>query len=669
MHQLYPIDYVIIIGFLAITVVVGLYMTRKASSSLDNYFLGGRSLPWYLLGIAGMSGWFDMTGTMIITSFLYMLGPRGLFIEFRGGAVLVLAFMLCYTGKWHRRSKCMTGAEWNIYRFGSGNDAQFVRIIGAVMSLLTTVGMTAYFVRGTSLFIGMLFPYPPTECAAVLIGITAIYTMCAGFYAVVFTDLVQGTIVMLSCFVVGIMAWHMIPSSASLASLAHQVTGNAQWTHSMPVMHTSMPKGYEAYESLIMFAGFYLLRNIFGGLASGVDPRYFGAKNDRDCGLQSLLQGVTVMLRWPMMIGFAVMGIYLVHSMCPDISSITRAHDLIASYYPHVPQATWHDLTSKIASTPSSYPHALIGGLKSALGSNWTAKLPLVGYEGTVNPERILPAVIMYSMPVGIKGLLIVALIAAMKSSFGGMLNGGGAYFVKDIYQNVIRPKASNRELIIASYISTIVLVILGFAMGVTAPNINNLWGWIIMSLGAGGLAPGMLRLYWWRCNAWGMAGGIVLGAIGSVVQRIMAPQMIELHQFIIMTALSFIGTVGLSLLTKPTPMDKLTHFYKTTRPFGAWRPVRAQFPEEMKTAIDKENRNDIISVPFALVWQITLFLLPMQLVIKSYSSFWMTLPIFLVSCAGMYWFWWRNLSAGDQLEKSMQTASDSVPVKMDLTK
>ena len=93
MHSIQTIDYVIIFGFLAVTVVVGLYMTKKATSSLDNYFLGGRSIPWYLLGIAGMSSWFDMTGTMIITSFLFMLGPRGLFIEFRGGVALPLAFM------------------------------------------------------------------------------------------------------------------------------------------------------------------------------------------------------------------------------------------------------------------------------------------------------------------------------------------------------------------------------------------------------------------------------------------------------------------------------------------------------------------------------------------------------------------------------------------------
>src|SRR5512146_2287058 len=133
MHHLHKVDYGIIIAYLVFTTVVGMILTRRASKSLDHYFLGNRSLPWWLLGIAGMTNWFDLTGTMIITSFLYMLGPRGLFVEFRGGACLVLAFLLTYAGKWHRRSGCMTGAEWMTYRFGEGKAAEAVRLLSALM--------------------------------------------------------------------------------------------------------------------------------------------------------------------------------------------------------------------------------------------------------------------------------------------------------------------------------------------------------------------------------------------------------------------------------------------------------------------------------------------------------------------------------------------------------
>ena len=129
MDSLNSIDYSVIVVYLGLLVAMGFYLKRKASQSLEDYFLGGRKMPWWALGITGMAQFLDITGTMIIVSFLYMLGPRGIYIEFRGGACLVLAFMLVYAGKWHRRSGCMTAAEWLTYRFGEGPGGQFARIV------------------------------------------------------------------------------------------------------------------------------------------------------------------------------------------------------------------------------------------------------------------------------------------------------------------------------------------------------------------------------------------------------------------------------------------------------------------------------------------------------------------------------------------------------------
>ena len=646
MHSLARLDYAIIISYLGISLVMGVLMTRKASSGLDHYFLGGRSLPWYLLGVAGMANWFDLTGTMIITSFLYMLGPRGLFIEFRGGAVLVLAFMLAFTGKWHRRSGCMTGAEWMTYRFGAGRAAEGVRLLTALVNVIIAVVMLAYLIRGASLFRGSFFPWPPLYTTLVLITVMTLYTMSAGFYGVVLTDLVQGIIVMASCAIIGVLAWRMVPDSASLAATAVQVTGNSDWISSRPAWHTPMPAGYEVYSPMILMMLFYLARNVIGGFGTGAEPRYFGARSDRDCGLQSLLQGVMVMFRWPLMIGFAVMGIYLVHSLYPDPEVVRRAADLIHAQYPQTPAGYWHDQTSAIISAPTQQPAALIRDLQALLGPDWQAKLPLVGFHGTVNPEQILPAVLLNMVPTGLKGMLVVAMFAAMMSCKNGMVNMASGFFVKDIYQNFLRPNAANRELIAASYASTLAIVVTAFYFGVAAASINNLWSWLVMSLTAGQLAPQVLRLYWWRCNAWGVIGGTVLGAVGAVLQRALFPELPETQQFLIMTSASFFGTIVGSLLTAPTSRDVLKHFYRTTRPFGWWRPLRSELQGAERVAVDRENRQDLTTVPFALLWQVTMFLLPMQLVIKSYASFWCTLPLFLVGVAGMYCFWWRPLRA-----------------------
>jgi solute:Na+ symporter, SSS family len=646
MHTLAPLDYAIIIGYLALSLVMGALMTRRASSGLDHYFLGGRSLPWYLLGVAGMANWFDLTGTMIITSFLYMLGPRGLFIEFRGGAVLVLAFMLAYAGKWHRRSGCMTMAEWMTYRFGEGKSAEGVRLLTALVNLVVNVMLLAYLIRGASLFLGMFFPWPPLTTTLILITITTLYTMGSGFYGVVLTDFVQGVIIMGSCGIVGFMAWRLVPGSASLASAAGAATGNPDWIRSMPAWRTPMPAGYEGYSPMILMAGFYLMRNVLGGMGTGAEPRYFGARSDRDCGLQSFLQGLMVMFRWPLMIGFAVMGIYLVRSLFPDPSAIRQAADLIQATHPAVTAGHWHDLTSAIVRSPGSEPPRLIASLRSALGPDWRGKLPLVGFHGAVDPEEILPAVLLISIPTGLKGLIVVAMVAAMMSCKNGVVNMSSGFFVRDIYQNFLRPRASTRELITASYLSTLAIVAIAFYFGVAAASINNLWSWLVMSLTAGQIAPAALRLYWWRCNAWGVMAGTLLGAIGAVAQRALIPQMPETTQFMVMTGLSFLGTIAGSLLTRPSPDAVVRNFYRTTRPFGWWGPFRGEYQGAERAAIDLENRRDIATVPFALLWQVTLFLLPMQLVIRSYGSFLCTLPLFLVGAAGMYLLWWRPLMA-----------------------
>jgi Na+/proline symporter len=656
MRHLSPIDLTIIVGYFVVTLSVGLAMSRRASSSLNDYFLGGRSLPWYLLGIAGMTNWFDLTGTMIITSFLYLLGPRGLFIEFRGGAVLMLAFLIAYTGKWHRRSRCMTGAEWMSYRFGKTRSAEAFRVVQAGVSIVASIMMLAYLVRGASLFLGMLFPFPPMYSTLVLLMITSLYTVSAGFYGVVLTDLVQGLIVMCACVIVAVIAFHMVPSSAALSATALAVTHNPDWTASTPAFHVFMPDDYAQYRLLVRAMLFYLICQVLYGMGSGSETRYFAARSDRDCGLQSALQGITVAFRWPMMISFAVMGIYLVHTAYPDATVTQKAADLIHHAYPDLQPAYWSDRTNRIINVPDQYPN-VVPGLKKILGENWATKLPLVGYHGTINPEQILPAVLLGTIPSGLRGILLVAMISAMMSSKNSTVNSASAFFVRDIYQNVLRPRAKHVELMATSYIATLAIVAAGFYFGVAAGSINDLWGWIIMSFNAGALAPGVLRLYWWRCNAWGMFGGLALGGIGAVAQRFYAPTMPEWESFVIMTSLSFIGTIGISLLTAPTPTPVLQNFFRTTRPFGAWGWLMRELPGAEQKALRKEHRNDILTVPFALLAQITLFLMPMQILVKTYGTFLRTLPLFLVGAVGLYFFWWRVLPPA---ESGQVTETDS---------
>lgn len=666
MRYLNLLDYSVISFYFLVLLGMGIYFQRLASRSMEDYFLGGKQLPWWALGISGMGNFLDMTGTMVIVSFLYMLGPRGLYIEFRGGAVLVLIFGMLWVGKWHRRSNCMTMAEWNIYRFGTGGWAQGSRLIVAIANIVFNMGMLAYLIKGAGIFLSMFMPFPPLWCAAIMVGLTIIYAMMSGFYGVVYTDVFQCFIILVAVIIVTVMAVAQIAGSTEdLAAVAARVTGSENWTSTSPHWHTPMPKGYEVYQSLRMFTLFYLLRAVLDGLGWGFDPKYFAARSERDCGLLSLFWSCLMMFRWPMMIGFAVMGLFLVDKFYADRQVLARTTQLIKES-PEVQQRfgesisknSWEDVLADITVRKDRYKQ-LISQLESPqlLTEDWQTRIQLVSYEGTVNPERILPAVILFRIPEGLRGLFVVALLAAAMSTFTPQVNMSTALFTRDIYQAYLRRRAGTRELIWASYAFGGLLSLASFAMAAKTTNINMIWGWIIMGLGTGLVIPRMLRLYWWRYNAAGTVVGTFVGLLGAAVLwfgMVLYPDILilknEIFQFSAMIVVTLVANIAGTYIDAPADLKTLTNFYRTTRPFGLWGPLRHTVSVEQRRKMDRENFYDVISVPFGLGWQITLFLLPMQAVIGQWAAFRVTLVIFLVCAGGLYWFWYRNLPPATQV-------------------
>ncbi|HQE96228.1 MAG TPA: sodium:solute symporter, partial [Candidatus Marinimicrobia bacterium] len=154
------VDYFIICIYLIGILIVGLWFQRKASQGINSYFLGNRSLPWWALGASGMASNLDISGTMIIVALVYALGARGLYIEFRGGVTLIMAFLMIFMGKWNRRSKVMTLAEWMEFRFGKGTEGRLARMITALTSILVTIAMVTYFAVGGGKFLDKFLGIP-----------------------------------------------------------------------------------------------------------------------------------------------------------------------------------------------------------------------------------------------------------------------------------------------------------------------------------------------------------------------------------------------------------------------------------------------------------------------------------------------------------------------------
>lgn len=656
MHSLGLIDFLIFIAYFAALLIIGLYAKKAASAGIEHYFLGGRNLPWWALGVSGMASFLDLTGTMIIVSFLYMLGPRGLYVEFRGGAVLVLAVMMLWTGKWHRRSGCITNAEWMIYRFGNTAGGHFARIAGAVATIVSSIGMIAYLIKGTGLFAAMFVPLSPQWCAIAMIGLATVYILLSGFYGVVYTDLFQSGIILFAIVIISAIAFLNISSERQIAELAQKVTGQPNWTSGWCHFQTPMPKGYEQYRFLFLISFFYLLRNVIFGMGAGGEPRYFGARSDRECGKLTCLWIFLMMFRWPMMMAFAVLGLFMVQDLFADQTVLSRATALIHSVVGPIDKSQWAEYLARIANQPQNFPEEFIQNLQNLLGDQWTTKVHLLSFEGGIDPERILPAVILYRIPNGLRGLILVALIAASLSTFGSIVNWTIGFFTRDFYQAYIRPKASIRELIYASWVFGLFFIIVCFVFAYWVKNINDIWDWFIMALGGGLVVPTILRFYWWRFNGGGFAIGTLVGLAGAVLLRIfqiVAPtdvptlQLILNHpvwQFFTTIIIGLIGSIIGAYLTQPTERSVLEQFYRTTRPFGFWKPLEGVLPENLRYKTRREHFYDMVSLPFVLGWQITLFLLPMLLMVKNYQAFWTGLIVFLICLFGMWRFWAKNL-------------------------
>jgi hypothetical protein len=171
------------------------------------------------------------------------------------------------------------------------------------------------------------------------------------------------------------------------------------------------------------------------------------------------------------------------------------------------------------------------------------------------------------------------------------------------------------------------------------------------MGLCSGLAVPSLLKMYWWRFNGGGFAIGTIAGCVSAVVQRLFWPDLPEQWQFVILTLFTTVCTVVGTYLTKPTDRAVIENFYKITRPFGFWKPLIHILPQDIKTKMQREHRNDLLALPFVAGWLVTMFLMPMQLVIQQFKSFYITLGVFAVCIIGMYLFWYKNLPTDEDVK------------------
>ena len=611
---MHAIDYLIVVFYFTIVIGVGFWYKRRAARNLDSYFLGGKRLRWWALAMSGGVSNFDITGTMWIVTLVVLLGMRSMWNHWMWG-ILMGAFFLSFMGKWIRRSKVMTGAEWMVTRFGTGPDGFTARIAYTLMAVVTVAAFIGYAFQGIGKFaavyvdlkpvarcLGDLFPgfsqsiwfvagHEMQTCAVVIFALTTLYVLLGGLYGVVITDVIQTIMLTVAAVLIAAVAYINITPEMLADKLPADFTSLAPvWRLDQAQMDRLQGTGYAHYELFGALVIVWVLKGLLlnlGGPAQMYDfQRFLAARNPRDAAKIGAAWSGFLITRWAM-----VMGIVLLF-----MTGLAKADDA----------------------------------------------------------EQVMPVVLQEFLPAGVRGLVIAGLLAAFMSTFSSTINAGASYLVRDLWQPLVRPRASQAHLVRAGYVATLALAVVGTVIGLQAESISQMFNWIMLELGAAFIIPNVLRWYWWRMNGWGYAAGTFVGLAGALPVLLLSLfWKIELRLYVTFPAIcvaSLFATLAGSLLTRPTGQAVLVEFYRSVRPFGAWGPIRQQ--AELSAAQLAERSESLplatLNVVLAGVAILGVYLGPMYLVGHWHARAMICFALAAAAAVALYFTWYRNLPAAE---------------------
>lgn len=590
MH-LHTLDIAIIVGYFIVVVLLGFWVSRRGVKDMDGYFLGGKSLPWYMLGVSDASGMFDISGTMWLVYVLFLYGLKSIWLPWLWPTFNQI-FLMMFMSAWMRRSNVLTGAEWIQTRFGRDRGATLAHLSVVVFALINVIGLLAYAFKGIGKFAVVLLPWRFTThpvgiftneniYAFILMGVTALYAIKGGMISVVITEITQFTVLTLTALIIGVIA--MVKVSPLM--IAHNLPAgwmnpffgthlDIDWTGILNQANAALRQDGNEFFSIIF--GLMFFKGVLASLA-GPAPTYdmqriLATRNPREA---SLMNGmVTTVLMFPRYMMIAGITVLALAFCMPQLRSHT-----------------------------------------------------------TPDFEKILPIVLSEQVPTGVVGFLLAGLAAAFMSNFAATLNAAPAYVVNDIYKRFINPNAGGRKEVALSRITALVFLVIGIGCGIVSTSITSAMMFLVGALYGGFVMANVLKWYWWRFNGYGYFWGMVTG-IGSALlaQWWVADRFNVLYTFPAVFVISLVGSLAGTLFTKPESDEVLKAFYRSVNPWGWWGPVRAKVMAEDPSFVPNRGaKRDLTNVAVGIVWQLCLVTLPIYLVLHQWG---ISVGIFLLLAA-----------------------------------
>jgi len=602
------IDISIVLAYLVTMLMVGWFLRKKARQNKESYLMGGKSLPWYMLGLSDASDMFDISGTMWMVALCFVYGLKSIWLPWLW-PVFNQVFMMMFLSKWLRRSNANTGAEWLLTRFGStGPGVKGSHIIVIAFALIGCLGFLAYGFIGLGKFMEIFIPwdliqgyipfdvapkYVPHFYGIVFTLFAMFYSIIGGMHSIVLGDVIKYSIMIIASVCIGVIAMqHLqgqtlnVPQGWSDPFFGWKL--NLDWSKIAADANKKIAD--DGFSLFGIFFMMMLLKGVFASLA-GPAPNYdmqkvLSTRSPKDASkMTGFVSIVLLPVRYTMIIGLTVMALL---------------------YY---------------------------------------NQLYLKGPDGVTDFERILPASVNAFLPVGVLGIVLTGLLGAFMGTFSGTLNAAQAYIVNDIYLKYINPKAETKKIITANYIVGIVVVVISVAFGFMANNVNDILQWIVGGLYGGYVAANCLKWYWWRFNANGFFWGMTIGIIGALAMAKLLPAHSQLYWWPLLFVLSLAGSIIGTFAVPATNMEVLKSFYKTVRPWGFWKPVHELVvADDPAFVANKRFKLDMFNVVLGIIAQLCLTILPMYLILGSTMPLMFTIAILLIIVIILKKTWWNKL-------------------------
>jgi Na+/proline symporter len=519
MH-LTTIDWTLIALYFGISLWIGLRDAGKSGSSASEFFLSGRNMPWWLLGISMVATTFSCDTPNLVTDIVRQNGVAG---NWAWWAFLLTGMLtvFVYARLW-RRSGVLTDLEFYEMRY-SGREAAWLRGFRALylgvffnVMIMATVSLAAIKIGR------VMFNVEPITTLAFAAVVTVAYSTVGGFRAVLLTDFFQFIIAMVGSFGAAYFVLKM-PEVGGLSGLfAHpNVSGKLSLLPDFSDSTTLVPL-------LIIPLAVQWWSVWYPGAEPGgggyVAQRMLAAKDEKNAMGAVLLFNIAhyALRPWPWII--VALGSLVIF---PTLADIQRA-------FPNVEASkVGHDL----------------------------------GY----------PAMMTF-MPAGLVGLIVASLAAAFMSTIATHLNWGSSYVVNDFYKRFINPEASERAQVRVGRLSTVGLMLLASVVALQLESAKSAFD-ILLQIGAGTGLLFILRWFWWRINAWSELAAMVISFAVAVFFHVnKSAQWIALEgwqELLLGVFITTLGWLAVTFATRPSAQATLLSFYKHIQPAaGGWQPV-----------------------------------------------------------------------------------------------